>query len=162
MRFPISAAGLVGAAAILFVASHASASDAYAPLLTYAGKWSVVTDHGKVVAVVNSCARAGLFFGCEQSIDGAPKAVVVFLPVAANEGGGRYRTQTLGADGAEPGHWFSLTIKDADWVYTPEGGEPRERTLNHFVDTDHIHFDIQKKTGDAWKTTLGGDETRAK
>ena len=73
-----------------------------------------------------------------------------------------YRTETLGVDGGEPGPWFSLKIRDADWTYTPEGPEPRERTLNHFIDADHIHFEVQKKDGDGWTTTLSGDETRVK
>ena len=136
----------------------AASDDAYAPLKDYAGTWSVISSRGKTSKVVNACARTGLFFVCEQSIDGAPKALVVFLP----QGGGRYRTQTLGADGAEPGHWFSLRIKDSDWIYMPEGAEPRERTLNHFIDADHIHFAVQKKSGEDWKTTLSGDETRMK
>ena len=159
MRFARQVA-VVAAVAILSAASQASCADAYAMLSPYAGKWSVVTSRGKTVAVVNSCARTGLFYVCEQSIDGSPKTLVVFLPRTGADGGGHYRTQTLGADGAEPGHWFSLTIKDADWIYTPEGVQPSERTLNHFIDADHIHFSVQKKLGEAWKTTLSGDETR--
>ena len=151
-------AGFLGAAAV-GSATLAAAEDAYAPLKYYAGHWTVTTCRGKAVELVNNCARTGLFFVCEHSIDGAPKALVVFLPQG---GGGHYRTQTLGADGAEPGHWFSLRIEDSDWVYTPEAAEPRERTLNHFIDADHIHFDVQKKDGGAWKTTLSGDETRVK
>ena len=143
-------------------ATATAASDAYAPLKYYAGTWAVVSSKGKTPTVVNSCARTGLFYVCEQSLDGAPKALVVFLPREATEDGGTYRTQTLGADGAEPGHWYLLKIKDADWTYTPEGAEPRERTTNHFIDADHIHFEVQKKVGEEWKTTLSGDETRVK
>jgi hypothetical protein len=139
-------------------ATFGASEDAYAPLNDYAGSWTVVSSRGTTSKVVNSCARTGLFFVCEQSIDGAPKVLVVFLP----QGEGRYRTQTLGADGAEPRHWFSLTIKDADWVYAPEGVVPRERTVDHFIDADHIRFAIQKKAGEDWKTTLSGDETRVK
>jgi hypothetical protein len=162
MRFRrnIAVAGIAGflGAIALIPASSAASEDAYAPLKYYAGTWSVVSSKGKTSTVVNTCARTGRFFVCEQSINGASKALVVFLP----QGDGRYRTQTLGADGAEPGHWFSLKIKDPDWVYTPEGAEPRERTLNHYIDADHIHFDVQKKSGEDWKTTLSGDETRVK
>ena len=162
MRFCRSAvvAGIAGLLGALGFADtgFAASDDAYAPLKYYAGTWSVVSSRGKTSSVTNSCARTGLFFVCEQSLDGASKALVVFLP----QGGGRYRTQTLGADGAEPGHWFSLRIKDADWLYTPEGAEPKERTTNHFIDADHIHFEVQKKDGEGWKTTLSGDETRVK
>ncbi len=145
-------------ATMLASASVAAPEDAYSPLKYYAGTWTVVSSKGKTSKVVNNCARTGLFFVCEQSIDGAAKALVVFLP----QGGGRYRTQTLGADGAEPGHWFGLKIADPDWTYTPEGADPHERTLNHYIDADHIHFTVQKKFGEEWKTTLSGDETRTK
>ena len=162
MRYRQSAAAAGIAASLsalaLTTTSFAASDEAYAPLKYYAGTWTVVSSRGKTSTVVNSCARTGLFYVCEQSIDGAAKALVVFLP----QGGGRYRTQTLGANGAEPGHWFSLTIKDADWLYTPEGVAPRERTRNHFIDADHIHFDVQRKSGEAWKTTLSGDATRLK
>jgi hypothetical protein len=151
----VGIAGFLGEIALVSV-SFAASQDAYAALKPYAGTWTVVSSRGKTSKVANICARTGLFFVCEQSINGAAKALVVFLP----QGGGRYRTQTLGADGAEPGHWFGLRITDADWVYMPEGADPRERTLNHYIDADHVHFDVQKKSGEDWKTTLSGDETR--
>ncbi len=160
MRFASCATALLLTAMIAPAAI--AAPDAYKPLQVYAGRWSVVTSKNKIVTVVNSCAQTGLFFVCEQSIDGASKALVVFLPREATESGGRYRTQTLGASGGAPGPWFSLTIKDAEWISAPDGAEPRERTLNHVVDADHIHFDVQKKSGETWTTTLSGDETRLK
>lgn len=154
-------AGFIGAM-VVPTPGFAAPESAYAALTTYAGTWSVVRSRGKPAIVVNSCARTGLFFVCEQSLDGVAKALVVFLPRGPGDGGETYRTQTLGADGAEPGHWFSLRIKGADWTYTPEGAEPRERTLNHVIDVDHIRFEVQKKVGADWKTTLSGDETRVK
>ncbi len=162
MRFRLG--GAIAAIAVLLGvmapagAGFAASDEAYSVLKFFAGTWTVASSKGKTSKVVNTCARTGLFFVCEQAIDGAAKSLVVFLP----QGGGRYRTQTLGADGAEPGHWFQLKINDPDWVYTPEGVEPRERTLNHYIDADHIHFDVQKKSGEDWKTTLSGDETRVK
>ena len=154
---------LAAALACLVVAGAPAsglAADAYAPLKVYAGTWSVVSSRGKTLTVRNTCARTGLFYVCEQAVDGASKALVVFLPEAASEDGGTYRTQTLGADGREPGHWFNLTIKGAEWVYAPQGADPRQRTLNHVLDGDHIRYEIQTRTREGWETTSSGVETR--
>lgn len=134
-------AGLLGALGA-GSATFAAADDAYAPLKVYAGRWSLLSSKGKTMRVENTCARTGLFYVSEQALDGASKALVVFLPQGGTEAAATYRTQTLGADGAEPGHWFRLTITGADWVYAPEGVDPRQRTLNHVIDADHIRYEI--------------------
>ncbi len=154
-------AAFVGAAATA-PPSFAASGDAYTPLEVYGGAWNVVSGKGKALTVRNTCARTGLFYVCEQALDGVSKALVVFLPQGSNDNGAIYRTQTLGADGAEPGHWFHLTIKGAEWVYAPEGVDPRERTLNHVIDADHIRYEIEKRTKAGWRTTSSGVETRIK
>jgi hypothetical protein len=60
------------------------ADDPYAPLKLYDGKWDSTTTIGpkEVIRIENHCARTGLFFVCEQAVNGKTEALTVFLPVA--------------------------------------------------------------------------------
>ncbi len=156
----LCALGPVGAA------GAAQADDPYAPLKLYAGAWTVASSDGKATHLENHCARTGLFYACEQVVNGKPAALVVFLPQGRTAEGQTYRTQALTADAAAPHPWYHLAIDGDRWVYAagPAGDKDhplRERTLNQFLGPDRIHFDIQtSKDGKTWITTLSGDERR--
>jgi hypothetical protein len=64
----------------------AVADDPYAPLALYDGKWDSTTTIGEKesVRIENHCARTGLFFVCEQMLNGKTGSLVVFLPVTRN------------------------------------------------------------------------------
>ena len=154
------ALGPFGAAAAI------SADDAYAPLKLYDGAWTVVSSDGKTTHLENHCARTGLFFACEQVVNGKPAALVVFLPQGRTGEGQTYRTQALTTDAGPPHPWYHLTIDGDRWVYAASAGDDKdhplhERTLNQFTGPDRIHFDVQtSKDGKTWTTTLSGDERR--
>lgn len=141
-------------------AAGQSAPDPYAPLQLYAGKWSVRDSAGGSHAIDNHCARTGLFFVCEQVVDGKPGALVVFLPTGAERAGLTYRNIALTAEGKGSPAWGPLVIQGDRWTY---GGGDGERTLNRFSGPDHIHFDVQSsKDGKTWTTTLSGEESRVR
>ena len=154
------ALGFAGAAA-------AQVDDAYAPLKLYDGAWIVTSSDGKTTHLENHCARTGLFFACEQVVNGKAAALVVFLPQGKTAEGQTYRTQALTTDAGPPHPWYYLTIDGERWVYAASaGGEKNhplhERTLNQFTGPDRIHFDVQtSKDGKTWVTTLSGEERRA-
>jgi len=146
------------------------ADDPYAPLKLYDGKWDSTTTIGEkeVVHLENHCARTGLFFVCEQTVNGKPEVLVVFLPVAKTASGGEeYKTNGLAADASLAGAWNNLSIEADRWVYSWEdaGGAKKVlwRNVNQFSGTDKIHFEIQRSDdGASWKTVRAGDELRVK
>ena len=161
-RAPLIAVALAFIPAIAVAAE----SDAYAPLKRYEGKWIATSSGGKTTAIENRCARTGLFFVCEQGVNGKAAALVVFLPRAQEGPAEVYRTQALTAAGDRPGPWHVLTIEGDRWVYAdaeaPRGKARRERTINTFSGPDHIHFEVQRSfDGKTWTTTMSGDERRA-
>jgi len=148
-------------------AASAQADDPYASLKRYDGDWTVISSDGKTTQLENHCARTGLFFACEQVLNGKSAALVVFLPAGKTAEGQTYRTQALTADAHTPGPWFHLAIDGDRWVYAAGAERDKnhplhQRTLNQFSGPDRIHFEVQtSKDGKAWTTTLSGDEQRA-
>ncbi|HZL00341.1 MAG TPA: hypothetical protein VFC47_10600 [Caulobacteraceae bacterium] len=146
--------------------AHALAADddPYAPLKLYQGRWAVTSDQdGKTMTVENRCARTGLFFACEQAVEGKTKALVVFLPDGRTSDGLFYHTQTLTPTAAPPGGWNALTIDGDRWTYAGShtGKAERERTINLFSGPDRIRFETQEsKDGRTWTTKVSGEERR--
>ncbi len=158
---------LVAVLAVSATTALAAEDDPYAPLKLYDGTWNATTSNGKTTAIENHCARTGLFFACEQVVNGKPAALVVFLPRDRGAEGRVYLTQALTAAGDKPGAWRVLTIDGDHWVYSgaakPRAKARRERTVNTFSGTDFIHFEVQSSTdGKTWTTTMSGDEHRVR
>ena len=152
-------AGVLSGSSVMSASTVSEA--AYAPLKLYNGKWSVSSSDNKTVAVENHCARTGLFYACEQVVNGKSEALVVFLPQGAADAGQVYRTQALRANASKPGPWYTLIIRGDEWIYVGEGERMHDRTVNHFDGPDHIHFDVQTSTdGKAWTSSTSGDERR--
>lgn len=150
------------------LAAAAAEADPYAALRLYDGKWIATIDkNGKTTSIENHCARTGLFFACEQVVNGKAADLVVYLPLEPTAAGQTYRTQALGADGAAPGPWNRLTIDGDRWVYAgpvEDKDHPlHNRTLNRFFGPDRIRFEIQTSPdGQTWTTTVGGEERRVR
>ena len=150
------------------LAAAAAEADPNAALRLYDGKWIATADKdGKTTSIENHCARTGLFFACEQVVNGKTGALVVFLPQEKTAAGQIYRTQALRADGAEPGPWNRLTIDGDRWVYAGPVEDKEHplhnRTLTRFFGPDRIRFEIQSSPdGQAWTTTMSGEERRVR
>lgn len=153
------------------------ASDPYAPLRLYDGRWDVVPAnpdkpaekvHGETVHLENHCAKVGEFFACNQFVNGKNMAIVIFLPLHPLENGGyAYRNQALQVEGDLPSTWGNLEIVGDRWVYSSEetdkGKKIYWRITNVFSGPDKIHFAVQRsEDGATWTTNMSGDEARAK
>ena len=136
------------------------------PVTVLAGRWALTMDRAARSSVLqNHCAQTGVFYACEQRLDGKTIALVVYLPVRTDGPLKSYRTQTLQADATRPGPWYYLTIADDRWTYSPndpaDPTQARDRIVNQFSGRDHIHFEVQTSLdGKIWKTTAAGVETR--
>ena len=148
--------------------ARAAGPDPYAALQLYDGAWSVTTDgQAGTTNLVNHCARTGLFFACEQVINGKTGALVVFKPIERRADGQAYMIEALRADGHAPGPWSLLIIDGDRWVYPDDFMEHDQRvytrTVNVFTGRDRIHFEIQRSTDQkSWTTQMSGDERRVR
>jgi len=148
------------------------ASDPYAPLRLYDGKWDVVPANpdkpADMVHLENHCAKVGEFFACNQFVNGKNTALVIFLPLHSLENGGYvYRNQALQVEGDHSNSWGNLEIVGERWLYSSEetdkGKKIHWRITNVFSGPDKIHFAVERsEDGAAWTTNMSGDETRAK
>lgn len=155
--------GLISSATIA-TASAADTVDAYAPLRLYQGAWQVTSTPApagkKPDRLVNDCAQVGRYFACQQTVNGKPGALVVFIPDAMQ---GHYHTQDVLPDGAAHGPPGTLTIAGDHWTYLgqPNAKGVRYRIINVFSGRDRIHFEVARSTdGKTWTVTMAGDETR--
>ena len=154
------------AAAFAFAAGHAAVAQTfpdsvYAPLWNYNGTWKVTIQGKPPDTLINHCARTGLFFACEQNVNGSPAALVVFIPIDAE---GHYKTSPVTKDGTAIGPG-DLEIKDNHWTYlgkSEEGGKTTwYRTTNDFTDDSHVHFEQSQSTDKInWQVQRTGDEVR--
>lgn len=169
--FPTSAAGQPEHAAPPAKAASL-ASDPYASLRLYEGKWDLLPAKsdkpGDPVHIENHCANVGEFFACNQFVNGKNMALVIFLPSHSLENGGyAYRNQALRVEGDNAGAWSNLEITGDRWVYASEESDKGKKTfwqtINVFSGHDKIHFEVQRsEDGVKWATTMSGDEARAK
>ena len=154
---------LIAATALMGMTRAQGAADPYAPLRLYEGTWQVTqtTPAGrKPDRLVNDCARIGRYFACQQTVNGKPSALVVFIPDTVP---GHYHTQIVLPDGAASGPSGTLTVTGNRWIYLGQPGAKgvRYRTINVFSGHDRIHFESARSTdGKTWTVTMAGDETR--
>ena len=162
---PVTRNGLL-AAMIAGAAGMAYGADAYTPLGLYQGTWKTTNQAatgGPVTSkvIANECARIGQFFGCQQTIDGKPGALILFLPAAQP---GHYYTQAVTAEGFATGRG-DLLIEGDRWTYSSkskeDGKETFYRTTNQFTGSDRIHFEqAESADGEHWTVKASGDERR--
>lgn len=147
-------------------AAQGTAPDAvYAPLWLYNGSWHVTKKDqpagAKPDELLNQCALIGKYLSCQQTVNGAVSALLIFLPAKS---AAQYYTQSVMPDGRAGGRG-DLTISGDKWTYFSswnQGGKSiYYRTINTFMGKNRIHFEQQESSDNKeWKTTSSGDEVR--
>ena len=148
---------------VLLAAAPLFAADPYEPLTLYQGSWEAKTTGAeKPDHLTNECARVGRFYACQQTVNGKPGALLVFVPA---EPAGLYYTQAILQEGFATGR-AELRIDGNRWTYSSKsernGKTKYHRTLNTFTGRDKIHYEIgESDDGQTWTVTRSGDEQRA-
>jgi hypothetical protein len=147
------------------VCSRIHAAPSENPLLLYQGTWHVTRKsagaNAKPDELKNQCALVGKFFACQQTVNGAVTALLIF--VTTNQPG-HYATQNVLPEGRATGRG-DLEISGNRWVFTSiwnQGSKTtRYRTTNVFTDKNHIHFEQEESSdGVHWETKDSGDDVR--
>jgi hypothetical protein len=144
--------------------------DSYTPLRLYQGTWEAHTNgdpKAPPAVIANHCEKTGVFFVCEQVVNGKSEDLVVFLPQGSSGTTQTYKTEGLSVSGETPGAWGKLEISGDRWVYSNEATENGTttywKTINQFSGHDSIHFQIQRSAdGKSWEDQSSGDERRVK
>ena len=165
---------------VLFVAALAAsglsvAADVPTPdldrLNVFAGTWksdaenfdTIFSKAGKVSStLVNQCWKAGVFFVCNQSVNGSSRVLLAFNYKA----GDTYWVSYVPSDS---GHAISgtLIISGGVWTYPEQqthlGQTTYFRTVDIFSDTDNIDFREEFSTDNqTWTLMSQGHETRVR
>lgn len=141
-------------------------------LRAYAGNWDTQVTHldtpyGKAGSehhrLVNDCWRSTLFYVCQQSLDGAPKALLVFTYDPAQD---RYASYPV-VPGSDAAHAGVLIIQGRDWIFpwddTEQGKTTHFRVVNTWSSPDSIEFRQEYSAdGEHWITMAKGHETRTR
>ncbi len=133
----------------------------YAPLWLYQGTWHVSSKNagGKSDELKNQCALVGRFFVCQQTVNGIPGSLLIFVPVPNKPG--HYYTQTVVQEGRATGRG-DLEISGDRWVYSSRwdqgsGKATYYRTTNDFTAKNRIHYEqSESPDGKDWKVTNSG------
>jgi hypothetical protein len=139
------------------------AADAYAPLWLYSGSWKV-THKGDQPPdkLTNQCALVGHFFTCEQTVNGIPGNLLIFIPVPNKPG--HYFTQNVRQEGRATSRG-DLEIQGDRWVYSStwdQGGSTvYYRTTNVFSGKTKISYEqAESNDGKNWTVKNTGEEVR--
>lgn len=148
----------------LFAAN--TASNPYTPLWLYNGSWQItrkdLAPGAKPDELTNQCALVGKYFACQQTVNGTPGALLIFIPTGEQ---GHYYTQNVRPDGLASRRG-DLQIEGDVWTYRTawdQGGGTTTyyKTVNTFTGKDRIHFEqLESKNNKDWKTANSGDEAR--
>ncbi len=142
-----------------------SAENPYAPLMLYSGTWKVTRkDSPKPDTMVNVCSRTGHFFTCDQSVNGSPGSLLVFIPRPDKPG--QYYTQNIRPEGRATSRG-DLQINGDVWTFLSNwdsGGHTiYYKTVDTFVGRSLIRYEqSESSNNNDWKVTNSGEQTRAK
>jgi hypothetical protein len=153
---------------VLLVLAPAFGKDpAYEPLWLYKGAWKGTRKAGNAAPVTNTikndCALAGRFFVCQQTVDGKPGALLIFVPAGSP---GSYYTQAVLQEGFATGRG-ELRIEGNRWTYSSKaernGKTTYHRTTNVFTGKDRIHSEqLESNDSEHWTITATGDLVRVR
>jgi hypothetical protein len=147
----------------ILVAAMLSGPDQLTPLMLMNGNWQVTHANGaKPDLMVNQCTKTGHFVTCDQSVDGGPSALLVFIPRADKPG--QYYTQNIRPEGRATSRG-DLEINGDVWTFLSNwdnsGHTIYYRTVNTFVGRTRIKYEqSESSNGKDWKVTNSGEETR--
>ncbi len=110
----------------------------------YQGTWQVTrsdsSPHAQPERLTNRCVTLGIYFACEQRVNGKPTALLVFLPT---DQPGHYHTQSILPEGRATG-LDDLQIAGNRWTFTSrrhQGGDVTYfRNTNVFTDRQSHPF----------------------
>lgn len=134
----------------------------YAPLWLYNGSWQVSRkDNPKPDQLNNQCVLVGTYFTCQQTVNGTPSELLIFVPTKT---AGKYFTQSVNTEGRAGGRG-DLEISGDKWVYSSTwdagGRTVYYRTTNVFTGKDRIHFEQAESDNNRdWTVKMTGDEVR--
>ncbi|HEV2444946.1 MAG TPA: hypothetical protein VGS58_03455 [Candidatus Sulfopaludibacter sp.] len=152
---------------LAFTTAMMAADDPYTPLRLYQGTWKAAASHPKPGVkpdeLIDECGQVGMYFLCQQTVNGTPAALLVFVPA---DHPGHYYTTSVSPKG-DAGGGSDLEIAGSRWVYSSKsenGGKTTyHRVVNQFTGSDRIHFEISESSdGEHWTVTRSGDEARVK
>jgi hypothetical protein len=134
-------------------------SDPFWTLWLYNGTWQVTRKDQPPQTLVNRCSSFGKFFACEQSVNGASVALLIFVPGSQP---GHFFTQSVKSDGRAGGRG-ELQIEHNTWTYLSnwnEGGKTTfYRTTNVYEGRNRIHFEqAESSDNKTWVVKSSGDE----
>lgn len=111
----------------------------------------------------NECWRSAGFYACNQFVDGASKALVVFTydPLKG------YSSYPIPAEGAGTVHPGRLSIEGKVWTFPWQVKRAGKTTYFHVINTwtsqDSIEFRQEySEDGKQWRTMAAGHEVRVK
>ena len=145
-----------------------AAADDVGVFARYAGTWKVELHHvetpyskasNETMTVKNDCWRSEIFYVCDQIIDGAPKALIVFFYNAEDKRYGSFPI-TARSDAVHPGDvqvdGKTITFP---WVINDNGKTIHMRIVNTFTSSDTIDFTNEySEDGKNWVSMATGVE----
>jgi hypothetical protein len=146
--------------AIAAIASHAA--DPFTPLSLYSGSWQITYKSHPPDKLINQCAAVGHYFVCEQTMNGTPGSLLIFIAVPGKPG--HYYTQNVRPEGRASSRG-DLEIKGDRWIFRntwDQGGSTvYYRTTNIFTGRNKIQFEQAESTdNNTWTVKNSGEETR--
>lgn len=140
-------------------------------LAVFAGTWksesqTFKTPYSEETSVtstlVNQCWKAGAFFMCNQSVDGASRVMLVFTYKAGDSYGVTY----VPADGSHA-VTGSVVVAGGVWTYPGESHKYGQvtyfRTVNIYSDNDNLDYrEEYSEDQQTWTLMAKGHETRVR
>jgi hypothetical protein len=138
------------------------AADPYTPLWLYNGSWQVTHKDQPPEKLTNRCALVGHFFACEQTVNGVPGNLLIFIPVPDKPG--HYYTQNVRPEGRATARG-ELEIQGDRWIFGStwdQGGSTvYYRTTNIFSGRNKIQYEQAESSDNKnWTVKNNGEEIR--
>jgi hypothetical protein len=147
---------------LLAMAPFVKAADPFTPLWLYSGSWQITHKDSPPEKLVNQCSAVGHFFVCEQTVNGVPGNLLIFIAVPDKPG--HYYTQNVRPEGRASARG-ELEIQRDHWIFRTtwdQGGSTiYYRTTNIVTGHNKIQYEQAESTDNKnWTIKNNGEETR--